>query len=346
MSNNSRITISDVAKVANVSKMTVSRVLNGQTGVSDETRQRILDTIETLGYVANPAARTLRGSSRVIGLVVPGLTSPYMGEVIQGLSSAAEQLDYGLMLYTQGSSDDNIISRTTYYASLLSNGLADGVVLVVPYNYEVLIESFKKHSLPYVIIDHHSMTENEPAVTATNRKGVLDAMRHLLALGHRRIGFITGRMSLGCSEDRLQGYRDGLAEVGLSFDAELVCEGDFLQQTGFRKTVELLSVKDRPTAIIASNDEMAFGVMDAIKDAGLRVGRDISVIGFDDIPMASNVHPALTTVRQPMASMGAAALELIVTLLEGRTPITLQRELATELVIRESTARVNTNGGK
>jgi LacI family transcriptional regulator len=268
-----------------------------------------------------------------------------MGEVIQGISEAAEQLDYGLMLYTQGHTSDNRMSRTTYYASLLSNGLADGVVLVVPYNYDVLIEAFKEHDMPYVIIDHHGTTENEPAVTATNRKGVLEAMRHLLALGHRRIGFITGRMTLDCSVDRLQGYRDGLAEVGLSYDAELVREGDFEQPTGFRRAVELLSLADRPTAIIASNDEMAFGVMDAIKDAGLRVGRDISVIGFDDIPMASNVHPALTTVRQPMAAMGATALELIVTLLEGRTPITLQRELATELVIRETTARFSPNGG-
>src|SRR5215813_12345468 len=153
MSTNSRITISHVAQVANVSKMTVSRVLNGQPGVSEATRQRILSTMESMGYVANPAARTLRGSSKVIGLVLPGLTSPYMGEVITGISKAADQLDYGLMLSTQSGSGHT--TRSSYYASLLSNGLVDGVVLVVPYDYETLVQAFKDHHLPYVIIDHH-----------------------------------------------------------------------------------------------------------------------------------------------------------------------------------------------
>jgi LacI family transcriptional regulator len=339
MANLRRITISDIAKAANVSKMTVSRVLNGQGGVSDDTRQRIQQMMDSLGYSANPAARTLRGASKVIGLVLPGVSSSYIGAVLTGITHAAERLDYGLMLYTQGDLANS--TRSSYYASLLSNGLSDGVLLVVPHDYDVLIDAFKVHNLTYVIIDHHGATENEPAITATNKKGMLDAMRHLLALGHTRIGFITGRMALGCSLDRLQGYRDGLAEVGLSYDPELVREGDFLQPTGFQQAQALLGLQPRPTAIIASNDDMAFGAMDAIKDMGLRVGRDISVVGFDDVPMASNVYPRLTTVRQPMAAMGAAAMELLVTLLEGRKPMALQRELTTELVIRESTGRAN-----
>ncbi len=338
MADNSRVTIADVAEVANVSKMTVSRVLNGQPGVSEHTRQRILDTMKSLGYVANPAARTLRGTSRILGVVVPVLSTSYMGLVISGISHAADQLDYGLMLYTQGSGDR--AARTNYYASLLSNGLVDGVVMVVPYEFELLVNAFKEHRLPYVLIDHHGITNDEPAVTATNRKGVLDAMRHLMALGHTRIGFITGRMAMGCSIDRLQGYKDALAEVGLPYDPALVLEGDFEQPTGFVQGKRLLEMTPRPTAIVASNDVMAFGVMDAIKEAKLQVGHDISVIGFDDIPMASQVYPALTTVRQPLAEMGEAGLDLLVTLLQGRTPITVERELATELIIRESTARV------
>ncbi len=337
MSNGTRITISDVAEIAKVSKMTVSRVLNGQPGVSEKTRQRILETIDALGYVASPAARNLRGSSKIIGLVVPGLTSPYMGEVISGISRAADRLDYGLMLYTQGAGDRS--SRTSYYASLLSNGLVDGVLTVVPYEHEVLLNAFKEHNLPYLLIDHHGDTNDEPAVTATNRKGVRDAMRHLLALGHTRIGFITGRMAIRCSHDRLQGYKDALEEVGLPYEPTLVLEGDFEQPTGFIQGRNFLQMNPRPTAIVASNDMMAFGVMDAIKEAKLQVGRDISVVGFDDIPMASQVFPKLTTVRQPLADMGETALDLLVTLIEGRTPIALQRELATELIIRESTAR-------
>jgi LacI family transcriptional regulator len=335
---NNTVTLAHVAEAANVSKMTVSRVLNGQPGVSDETRQRIIDTIHQMGYVANAAAQTLRGQSRVIGLVVPGLTSSYMGAVMNGISQASEALDYGLMLYTQVRSSNT--ERSAYYASLLSNGLTDGVVLVVPYNYELLVNALKDRGIKFVIVDHHSQTEDEPAVIASNRRGVMDAMRHLLALGHRRIGFITGRMSIGCSQDRLQGYRDALAEVGLPYEDELVLEGDFERPVGFSQTQCLLESKNPPTAIFASNDDMAFGAMDAIKDAGLRVGLDISVVGFDDSPAASEVYPKLTTVRQPMAEMGKVAVELLIGMIEGKSTVSSRRELPTELIVRDSTGRV------
>jgi LacI family transcriptional regulator len=340
MPSNSRITISDVAEAAKVSKMTVSRVINGQPGVSLTTRQRILETIDALGFVANPAARTLRGISRVLGLILPGITSPYMGEVLHGVTTAAESLDYSLMLYAQGLAKKDHPGRTKYYASMLSKGLIAGAVMVVPYDYEVLVDIFKEYDVPYAIIDHHSETENEIAITATNRKGVIDAMRHLLALGHTRIGFITGRMSMGCAKDRLQGYKDALTEVGLPYEPELIFEGDFEQQTGFVQGQRILQMERPPTAIVASNDMMALGVMDAIKDAGLYVGRDISVVGFDDILIAAQAYPPLTTVRQPMAKMGEEAVNVLVSLLEGRKLIANQRELPTELIIRHSTARV------
>lgn len=331
------VTLADVAALANVSKMSVSRVINGQAGVSDATRQRIMQAVEQLGYVPNPAPRIRPGSSKMIALLIPNITSPYMGEILRGVSSAAEHLNYGLMLYTQGSSGHT--QRTSYYLSLLNNLLVDGVLMVVPLDYEVIVNDLKEHNLNYVIIDHHNGTGNEPSVTATNRKGVLDAMRHLLALGHRRIGFITGRMDIVCSHDRLQGYRDALKEVGLPFDDILVQKGDFTQPSGFRHGHNLLALPEPPTAIIASNDTMAFGVMDAAKSLGRQIGRDVSIIGFDDIPMASQTYPPLTTIRQPMADMGETALEMLVTLLQGRTVLTLRRELPTELIIRESTGR-------
>lgn len=330
------VTIADVAKLARVSKMSVSRVLNGQAGVSEATRQRILEAVEQLGYVPNPGFRS-RVSSKLIALLIPNITTPYMGEILRGVSGAAERLNYGLMLYTQGSI--NHAQRTSFYLSQLNNALVDGVLLVVPLDYEVIVNDLKTRTLPYVIIDHHSDTEDEPSVTATNSKGVRDAMRHLLALGHRRIGFITGRMDIACSHDRLQGYRDGLAEVGLPFDPELVREGDFMQPTGFQQTQALLQLDDRPTAVIASNDVMALGAMDAAKAAGLSIGEQLSIVGFDDVFMASQSYPKLTTVHQPMAAMGETALELLITLLEGRTALTTRRELPTELIIRDSTGR-------
>lgn len=334
------VTIADVAKLAQVSKMSVSRVLNGQTGVSELTRQRIMEAVEQLGYVPNPGIRGHADATKMIALLITDITTSYMGEIVRGVSSAAERLNYGLMLYTQGTLRTiNHAERTKFYLSLLDNVMVDGVLMVVPLDYEVIVSDLKAHNLTYVIIDHHNGTDNEPSVTATNRKGVLDAMRHLLALGHHRIGFITGRMDIVCSVDRLQGYKDGLAEVGLPFDSQLVMEGDFTQPTGFRQTHTLLQLPQPPTAIIASNDLMAFGAMDAAKAAGLQVGHDLSVIGFDDIFMASQVYPPLTTIRQPMAEMGADAFELLVSLLDGRTVLNLRRELPTELIIRESTGR-------
>src|SRR5262245_56776380 len=164
-------------------------------------------------------------------------------------------------------------------------------------------------------------------------------MRYLLALGHRRIGFITGRMDIACSHDRLRGYRDGLAEVGLPYDADLVREADFSQPVGFQQAQALLQLPEPPTAIFASNDVMAFGAMDAARIAGLNIGQEISIVGFDDMFMASQTYPPLTTVRQPLADMGEVALDMLVTLLQGRTVLNLRRELPTELIIRESTGR-------
>jgi LacI family transcriptional regulator len=331
-------TIADVAEEAQVSKMSVSRVLNGQTGVSERTRQRILEAVDRLGYVPNLSSRFRPNNTRMVGLLIPDITTTYMGEILRGVSGAAERLNYGLMLYTQGSTNHE--QRTNYYLSLLNNAFVDGVLMVVPHDYELIVNDLKAHDLRYVLVDHHSGTGNEPSVTATNRRGVHDAMRHLLALGHRRIGFITGRMDIVCSRDRLQGYRDGLAEVGIPYDGDLVREGDFMQPTGFQQASALLELPEPPTAIIASNDMMAFGVMDAAKAADLRIGQDLSIIGFDDIFMTSQVHPTLTTIRQPLALMGEAALEMLVTVLQGRTLLNPRRELPTELIIRQSTGPV------
>lgn len=331
------VTIADVAELAQVSKMSVSRVLNGQAGVSEKTRLRILQAVEQLGYVPNVNLRSRASTTKLIGLLIPDIATIYMGEILRGISSAADQLNYGLMLYTQGTTDH--LERTTHYLRLLNSGLVDGVLMVVPRDYEIIVNDLKDHDLRYVIVDHHNGTGNEPSVTATNRKGTQEAMRHLLALGHRRIGFITGRMDIACSLERLEGYRAGLAEVGLPFDDELVREGDYSQPTGFHRALELFQLPEPPTAIVASNDSMAFGVMDAAKAAGRSIGKDVSIIGFDDIFMASQVHPALTTVRQPLAEMGRVALDMLVTLLEGRTALAMRRELPTELIVRQSTGR-------
>jgi LacI family transcriptional regulator len=193
-----------------------------------------------------------------------------------------------------------------------------------------------------VLIDHQGTGESESAVGATNRQGGYDATRYLIELGHRRIGFITGTLDLGCSRDRLAGYEAALAERGWSIDPALIREGDFQQPAGFACAQALLAAPERPTAIFASNDVMAFGVMEAVRDRGLRIPDDVSIIGFDDIPQAATVNPPLTTVRQPLAEMGARATRMLLTLIHNLDQATQRIELPTELIVRASTRAVNT----
>lgn len=335
--NKQRITMADIAETARVSKMTVSRVLNNKSGVSEEVRQRILAVASQLGYIPQSRLPEHVEETQLIALLIPDHPTLYLGEILRGISNAAAQFDCGLMLYTQhlfnhAINPNNIISP-------FRTGLVDGVVMIVPHNYEAVVANVKRQELPYIVIDHRSETENVASVTATNRRGMLEATRYLLALGHTRIGFITGRMDIVCSQDRLQGYRDALAEVGLPVETDLILEGDFLQPSGFKQTQKLLQSGNPPTAIIASNDMMALGAMEAARVNGFGIGHDLSIIGFDDIFLASQSYPPLTTVRQPLAEMGEVALDMLTTLMQGRTMLTLQRELPTELIVRETTGR-------
>src|SRR5262249_25888293 len=234
--------------------------------------------------VTNTPARQLRGTAKVIGLVTSGFED-YAGQVVRGMSQAAQRLGYNLVLYvqhTEGQSADA-------YQAFLGSGLNSGLLMVVPFDYELLTELCKADELPYVLLDYQGgePAEHIPTVTVTNRQGILEAMRYLLALGHRQIGFITGQMDLASARERLQGYKDALAEVGIAYDPTMVVEGQWSQESGFSQTRVLMESHPKMTAVIASDDLMAFGAMDAVKDSGLRVGQDISVIGFDDIPMAA-----------------------------------------------------------
>ena len=341
MPGKSRATINDVARAAQVSPKSISRVINGEPGVSEETRHRINQAIADLGYVANTAARRLRGVSNGIGLVVSGFED-YAGQVMRGMSQAAQHYGYNLVLYVQHSENPGFEA----YQGLIGSGVIGGLLMIVPYDYEILLKLCDDYELPYVLLDYQGKgpKEDAPMVMVTNRKGVQEAVRYLLALGHKQIGFITGEMSMASARERLQGYKDGLAESGIDYDPSLVVEGDWTQTAGFEKTCYLLKRHAKMTAIIASDDLIAFGAMDAIKDAGMRVGEDISVIGFDDIPMAATVFPPLTTIRQPMIEVGRVAVQMLVDQLEGRGLMNRKQEFATELVVRQSTGKAPSEG--
>ena len=326
------ITIFDVAREADVSYSTVSRVINNK-GVSADKRERVLRAMAELGYVANLQARSLAGGkSNIIGLLVHSLTVEYFGEIARGVDEALSEVQYDLMLYTTHRRK----GRESAYVTRLTRNLVDGLLLVLPRNAEAYLETLRLRRFPYVLVDHQGIGSDVPSVGATNWQGGYDGTRYLINLGHRRIGFVTGDMTLGCARDRLAGYQQALRDAGLPLDPALVREGDFLQPQGFTCGNELFDLALPPTAIFASNDVSAFGVMEAVRNRGLRIPDDVSIVGFDDIPQAAQVHPSLTTVRQPLAEMGRAAVELLFTYIHEADAAVKRIELPTALIVRQS----------
>jgi LacI family transcriptional regulator len=328
------ITIVDVAKEAGVSFATVSRVLNDGVNVRPEKRERVQRAIKRLGYTTNLQARSLRGGrSHLIGLLVRDLGTAYIGEIMRGVDAELAEHKYDVMLYTTHRRQ----THESAYVTALTRGMTEGLLLVLPVHPEGYLKTLRQKKFPHVLIDHQGIDESGPAVGATNRAGAYDATRYLLALGHRRIGFITGTMDLGCARERLDGYRRALQDHGVSADANLMRYGDFQQPSGYAAAMELMNIAQPPTAIFASNDEMAFGVMEAARDRGKRVPADLSVVGFDDVPQAAQTHPSLTTIRQPLEEMGRRAARMLLDIMEHPDQPAGKIELPTTLVMREST---------
>ncbi len=328
-----KVTIIDVATKAGVSFGTVSRVINNDVHVKAETRQRVLDAMQHLGFVANRQARSLAGGkSNMIGVLVPDLGTGYIGEIIRGIDTELSLTSLDLILYTT----HRTASKEANYVTDLAKGMVDGLLLVLPRSPADYIGTLTNQNFPFVLIDHQGTGRDCPAVGATNWQGAYNATEYLVKLGHTRIGFITGSMDLGCAVDRLDGYRSALRTYHIQDVPELIYEGTFFQPDGYAGASVLLDLPNPPTAIFASNDVMAMGVMDAIRNRGLRVPGDVSVIGFDDIPQAALVRPALTTVKQPLEKMGRVATQMLLDLLRQPERKAERIELPTELVLRDS----------
>lgn len=329
------ITILDVAAEAGVSYGTVSRVINDAPHVKAATRERVLKAMESLGFTVNRQARSLAGGkSQTIGILVPDLGTGYIGEIIRGVDAELSLGGYDMMLYTT----HRAAAKEAGYVANLVKGLADGLILVLPRNPSDYVETLTRHEFPFVLIDHQGAGSDCPAVGATNWQGAYNATEYLFKLGHRRIGFITGSLDLGAAIDRLEGYRAALRTQHLPDDSQLIYEGTFFQPDGYAGAEALLDLENPPTAIFASNDSMAMGVMDAVRARGLRIPDDVSIVGFDDVPQAALVRPALTTVRQPLEQMGRVATQVLLDLLKNPLKQINRIELPTELVVRDSTS--------
>jgi LacI family transcriptional regulator len=327
------VTILDVAREAGVSYSTVSRVLSGYEFVKETTRQKVMEAVERLGYVVNQQARSLAGGkSRVIGLLVPGLDNGYIGEIARGIDEELSRFEYDLLLYTTHRDK----GKEASYSVRLAKGLADGLLLVVPFLTNTYTETLKAQNFPYVLIDQIDPAAQSSSVECTNWQGAYDLTRYLIELGHTRIGFITGLMGLRNAVDRLEGYRAALLDSGIPYIPELVQEGDYWKDGGYQAASKLLNLAKRPTAIFASNDLSAFGAMEAARTHGLHIPNDISIVGFDDIPQASLVYPQLTTVRQPLDQMGRVGARLLIDQIEDPERPLRQVVLSTQLIVRDS----------
>jgi LacI family transcriptional regulator len=331
-----KVTIVEVAAEAGVSFGTVSRVINNDIHVKPETRQRVLETMRRLNFVANRQARILAGGkSNMVGVLVPDLGTEYIGEVVRGIDYELGLAGYDLMVYTTHRTAD----KEAEYVTSLARDTVEGLLLVLPRNPADYVEVLTQRKFPFVLIDHQGTGDDCPVVGATNWQGAYNATDYLIKLGHRRIGFITGSLDLGSAIDRLAGYKKALRTNHIEEDPELVYEGRFAQMDGYDGARKFLSLANPPTAIFASNDVMAMSAMDAVREQGLRVPEDIAIMGFDDIPQAAMLHPALTTVRQPLEQMGRVAAQLLVDMIRKPDLVGYRIELPTELIIRSSTTR-------
>ena len=331
----SKVTIVEVAKKAQVSLGTVSRVINNDVHVAPETRERVSLVMQEMQYVANRQARGLKGmKTNVIGALVPDLATSYIGGIMHGIDTELSLHKFDLMLFTH----HRIAIKEASYVADMVQGMVDGLLLVLPRNIADYTDTLTRHKFPFVVIDHQGSGDPCPAVGATNWQGGYNATEYLIKQGHKRIGFITGSMDLGCSQDRLKGYRSALRTHHIPEMPELVYEGDFNQPDGYAGASAFLELPIPPTAIFASNDVMAMGVMDAVRNRNLRIPDDISVVGFDNIPQSAMINPSLTTVQQPLEQMGRVATQMLLGVLKNPQKDVNRIELPTELIIRSSTS--------
>lgn len=305
-----RVRIEDVAEHAGVSMKTVSRVLNNEPNVSERTRQRVEAAVETLRYRPLPSARVLAGRrSYLVAMLFDNPSANYLMEIEMGVLDACQTQHYNLMLAPLAYDDADLANKVE---ALVVQSQLDGVVLTPPLTDDAaLLERLVDLGVPHSSVSAKEQNRHV-GVVVDEYGAVCEMMAHLVSLGHTRIAHIKGHAAHGASGWRLSGYREGLRRVGLRYDAALVVEGEFSYESGRIAAQRLLDLPNPPTAIFAANDDMAAGAICAIFERGLSVPRDVSVCGFDDTPIARQIHPALTTVRQPTREMGRlAATELL-----------------------------------
>ncbi|WP_200308620.1 LacI family DNA-binding transcriptional regulator [Streptomyces adelaidensis] len=328
------VTIADVATRAGVSKTTVSRVLNGKGEINETTVLKVRRAIAEMGYVPSAGAVGLaRGSTQVIGMLVPELTWAWTGTVVQAVADTLEREGFGMRLLTGNRGEDSLRRLGAQVAAKSF----DGLLVIEPEGTLGYIAKLHESGLPVVLIDDRGHRPGFPYVEAANRQGGEQAAHHLLEIGRRRPLVVTGPEAYGCTRDRLAGFADILAQAGIVLDERRVLSGGFLFEGGRAAVGQWLADGVEFDSVFVHNDSSAAGVLVALHEAGLEVPRDVAVVGFDDVELASYTYPALTTIRQPMGEMGEAAVRMLLDHVRGSPGAAASCTLATSLVVRGST---------
>ncbi|MEV6199690.1 LacI family DNA-binding transcriptional regulator [Streptomyces sp. NPDC051771] len=329
-----RPTLAVIAAEAGVSQATVSKVINGRSDVAPSTRERIEGLLQAHHYL--PPGRQGRGRrSGLVDLIIGGLDSAWAVEILRGVEAECAQRSVATVvsLVPPGG------TAPSGWTALPARHHSDGVILVTASVTHAQRAQVERTGAALVVIDPIDLPGNDvPSVGATNWAGGLAATEHLLELGHRRIAAIGGRKEMLCSQARIDGYRAALERAGIEVDRALIRFGDFQHEGGFRCARELLALPEPPTAVFAGSDQQAMGVYEAARQGGLSIPGDLSVVGFDDLPMCDWLSPPLTTVRQPLEEMGRVAARTLFQLMDGQPLVSPRMELSTELKVRLSTA--------
>lgn len=336
------ITLHDVAAQAGVSTMTASRALSGEGSVSRRTKHKVLAAADALGYVPNVSARVMRGArSHVLGVMLNDLTSAHLNAMVMEISKAVRSRDRDLVIYNMFYTNE--LPREGASVNLLG-GVCDGF-LVLQGITDNMLRVLEKNPKPIVLMNFWRAPTSLPVVRADNFCSARDAVRHLIELGHRRIAFVSGTQNSGQNHQRLQGYLAALAEHGIEPPPQWLETGNFSHKAGLEAGQRLLGLQDRPTAIFAASDMMAFGVMEAARAAGLRLPQDLSIVGYDDIEAAALADPPLTSIRPPLQRLAEAGVQELIARVENLPQQHSCIELPSQLVIRGSTAPPPTRAG-
>jgi LacI family transcriptional regulator len=327
-------TISDVAKRAGVSPVTVSRVINGVSNVKPATREKVRQAIDELHYLPNVAARSLRSKrTKTLALLVPDITNPFWTTIARGVEDEAQKEGYSVLLCNT----DEDPSKQLLYQNVIISQRVDGAI-ITPYDSDARnLSRLRETKMPVVVLDRRIDGWDVDTVAGDSVSGAQELVKHLVDLGHRCIAIISGPMSTSTAIDRVNGYRKTLAEAGIEEDPRYIKFGEFRESSGEELTLKLLDETPRPTAIFAANNAIAIGVMKAVNQRGLRIPQDIALVSFDDLPNLSMVFPFLTVVAQPVYEIGARAAQLLLSRLESGEELPPRHiVLPTHLIVRYS----------